>query len=311
MTITEGLDLDTVSRFSNILVPALIHPRRTLGGRTFDFSREVAVMAIINRTPDSFYDKGRTFGLDEAVAAARAAICDGADWIDIGGVPFAPGPEVSVEQEIDRVIPVVEALRDSVRTVLSVDTFRPEVARRSIEAGADVINDSSGLHDTTMARVVAASAASLVVTHSAPGPRIGHPRPCYADVVTQVADFLRKRVGLAVDCGVPVERIIIDPGYDLNKNTRHSLELIRRQGEIAAIGLPLLAAVSNKDFIGETLDREQGQRLEGSLAAAVACILQGARIVRVHDVAATVAAVRLTEAILGFREPAIVRHNAE
>ena len=267
-------------------------------------------MAIVNRTPDSFYDKGRTFALEKAVEAAYAAIAEGADWVDIGGVPFAPGPEVTVAQEIDRVVPIVEALRDEVGTVISVDTFRPEVARRSIEAGAHVINDTSGLRDMAMAKVVADSAASLVITHSISAPRIAHPRPCYADVVTEVADFLRDRVEFAVSCGVPVERIIVDPGHDLNKNTHHSLELIRRLGEIAAIGLPLLVAVSNKDFIGETLDKEQGYRLEGSLAAAVACILQGARIVRMHDVAAAVAAVRLTEAILGFRQPAFVRHNA-
>jgi dihydropteroate synthase len=269
------------------------------------------VMAIVNRTPDSFYDKGRTFGLDQAVGAARAAIADGADWIDIGGVPFAPGPEVTVEQELDRVIPVVAALHDVAGIVISVDTFRPEVARRSIKAGAHVINDTSGLRDPAMAKVVADSTASVVITHSVAAPRTAYPRPCYTDVVREVAIFLRKKVELAVKCGVPVERIIVDPGHDLNKNTRHSLELTRRIGEIAAIGLPLLVAVSNKDFIGETLGKEQGQRLEGSLAAAVACILQGARIVRMHDVAAAVAAVRLTEAILGFRESAYVRHNAE
>jgi dihydropteroate synthase len=268
-------------------------------------------MAIVNRTPDSFYDQGRTFGLDEAVGAAHAAIAEGADWVDIGGVPFGPGPEVTVEQEIDRVVPVVEALRDGAGTVISVDTVRPEVARRSIEAGAHVINDTSGLRDRAMAEVVADGAASLVITHSVFPPRTVHSPHRYVDVVAEVAEFLRDKAALALSCGLPAERIIIDPGIDLDKNTRHSLELIRRLGEIAALGLPLLVAVSNKDFIGETLDREQGQRLEGSLAAAVACILQGARIVRMHDVAAAVAAVRLTEAILGFRQPAFVRHNAE
>jgi dihydropteroate synthase len=310
-TLSAGLDLDTVCPPRCIHLPALIAPRRALGGRTFDFSREVAVMAIVNRTPDSFYDNGRTFGLDQAIGAARAAIAAGADWVDVGGVPFAPGPEVSVEQEIDRVVPVVESLRDAVGTVVSVDTFRPEVARRSIAAGADVINDTSGLRDPTMAKVVADSTASLIITHNIHAPRTANQRASYTDVVKEVGAFLRRKVARAVDCGVPIERIIIDPGHDLHKNTRHSLELTRRLGEIAAIGLPLLVAVSNKDFIGETLEREQGQRLEGSLAAAVACILQGARIVRMHDVAAAVAAVRLTEAILGFREPAYVRHNAE
>jgi dihydropteroate synthase len=289
----------------------LIEPKRTLGTRTFDFSREVAVMAIINRTPDSFYDKGRTFGLEQSIAAAHAAVADGADWIDIGGVPFAPGPEVTAEQEIDRVVPVIEALRSQAGTVISVDTFRPEVARRSLRAGAHVINDTSGLRDVAMAKVVADSAATLVITHSISAPRTAIPRPSYADVVDAVVAFLRARVERAVDCGVAVERIVVDPGFDLDKNTRHSLELLRRLGEIAAIGLPLLVSVSNKDFIGETLDKRQGERLEGSLAAAVACILQGARIVRAHDVPPTVAAVRLTEALLGFREPAYLRHNAE
>jgi dihydropteroate synthase len=292
-------------------LPALLQPERALGTRTFDFSRDVAVMAIINRTPDSFYDKGRTFGFEQAVAAARAAVADGADWIDIGGVPFAPGPDVSAEQEIDRVVPVIEALRSQVETVISVDTFRAEVALRSIRAGAHVINDTSGLHDVAMAKVVADSAATLVITHSISAPRTAIARPRYVDVVNDVVDFLRMHVERAVDCGIPIERIVVDPGFDLNKNTRHSLELVRRLDEIAALGLPVLVSVSNKDFIGETIDRPQGQRLEGSLAAAVACILQGARIIRAHDVAPTVAAVRLTEAILGFREPAFVRHNAE
>ena len=299
---------DVLAPPSSIYLPALIQPRRTLGERAFDFSREVAVMAIINRTPDSFYDRGRTFRLEQAITAARTAIADGADWIDIGGVPFAPGSAVSVAQEIERVVPVVEALRGA-GTVISVDTFRPEVARCSIEAGASVINDTSGLCDEAMARVVADSPASLVITHSLAPPRTAHPRPRYADVVREVADFLRDKVAVAARHGVPNDRIIVDPGLDLNKTTQHSLELIRRLAEIAALGWPLLVAVSNKDFVGETLNRALGERLEGSLAAAVACVLQGARIVRMHDVAASIAAVRLTEAILGFRQPAFARHN--
>jgi dihydropteroate synthase len=301
----------TESQPTGIYLPAISQPRRVLGKRSFDFSRQVAVMAIVNRTPDSFYDRGRTFGLEQAVAAAHAAIAEGADWVDIGGVPFAPGSAVSVAQEIDRVVPVIEALRDQDGTVISVDTFRPEVARRSIEAGAHVINDTSGLRNPAMAQVVAQSAASLVITHSLALPRTVYPRPRYTDVVAEVADFLQLQVELAMRCGVPVDRIIVDPGIDLNKNTLHSLELIRRLGEISALGLPVLVAVSNKDFIGETLRAERGARLEGSLAAAVACILQGARIVRMHNVAAAVAAIRLTEAILGFRQPAFVRHNAQ
>lgn len=291
----------------DIEVPPLERPR-LIGGRLFDFSREVAVMAVINRTPDSFYDQGTTFALEASVAAARRAIDDGADWVDIGGAKFAPGPPIAIAEEIDRVVPVVAALRDS-GVVISVDTFHPEVARASIAAGAHVINDTTGVHDPRMAEVVAASAATLVITHSLAAPRTAYPSPQYGDIVAEVAEFLQARVARAVEHGVSPERLIIDPGHDLNKNTRHSLELTRRLGEISALGWPLLVAVSNKDFVGESLNRSRGERVEGSLAAAVVCILNGARIVRMHNVRAAVDAVRMTEAILGFRDPVYLRHN--
>ncbi|SEO02763.1 dihydropteroate synthase [Cryobacterium luteum] len=291
-----------------LTLPHLDAPLRLIGGRTFDFDREVAVMAIINRTPDSFYDQGATFALDASVLAARQAIADGADWIDIGGAKFAPGPAVPIAQEIDRVVPVVEALRGS-GVVISVDTFHPAVAAASIAAGAHVINDTTGVHDPAMADVVADSTATLVITHSLAVPRRPYPAPHYDDVVAEVGAFLLARVERAVGRGVPRERIIIDPGHDLNKTTRHSLELTRRLDEITGLGLPTLVAVSNKDFVGESLDRPRGERVEGSLAAMTVCILQGARVVRMHNVRAAVDAVRMTEAILGFREPAYERHN--
>jgi dihydropteroate synthase len=280
-----------------------------IGGRHFDFSRRVAIMAIVNRTPDSFHDKGATFALDKAVAAALAAAGNGADWVDIGGVPFGRGPVVTLEEELERVVPVVEAIHAASDVIISVDTFNAEVARQSIAAGAAVINDTSGLFDPAMAGVVANSTATLVLTHSMAPPRSEPPRPQYGDVVAEVIAFLRDRVIRAATEGVPLDRLIVDPGHDLNKNTMHSLELTRRLEEIVGLGFPTLVALSNKDFIGETLDLPQGQRLEGSIASAVVCILKGARIVRVHDVPATVAAVRMTEAILGFREPAYMRHN--
>jgi len=284
---------------------------RQIGARAFDFSREVAVMAIVNRTPNSFFDQGATFELDRAVAAALTAVRDGADIVDVGGVPFGRGPAVSPHEEIDRVVPLIEAIRAASDVVISVDTHRAEVARPCIEAGANIVNDTSGLYDRDMAAVVAGSAATLVLTHSLAPPRSEPPRPHYDDVTTEVVAFLRDRIAVAVAAGVPLDRIIVDPGYDLNKNTCHSLELTRRLDEIAAIGLPTLVAVSNKDFIGETLDRTPRDRLLGSLAVAVICIMKGARIVRMHDVAATVAVVRMTEAVLGFRQPAYLRHNVE
>ena len=280
-----------------------------IGGREFDFERRVAVMGIVNRTPDSFYDQGATFALDRAVEAALAAAAAGADLVDIGGVPFGRGPAVSLDEELERVVPVVEAIRAASDIVVSVDTFSAEVARQSIAAGAGVINDTSGLFDPAMAATVAATDATLVITHSMSPPRSEPPRPDYTDVVTEVIAFLLDRVAIATVAGVTPDRIIVDPGHDLNKNTLHSLELTRRLDEVVALGFPTLVALSNKDFIGEVLDRPKAERLEGSLAAAVACILKGARLVRVHDVAATIPAVRMTEAILGLRDPAVLVHN--
>ncbi len=284
-------------------------PRRSIGRRTFDFSRTVAVMAIVNRTPDSFHDRGSTFELAKAVEAAERAVADEADWIDIGGVPFGPGPEVTEAEELDRVLPVIEAIRSRSDVVLSVDTYRPEVARRVLAAGADVINNATGLHDPEMADAVAEGGGCLIIAHSVSPPRVRVRRPEYQDVTRDVVEFLEKRAREAMDRGVPEDRIIVDPGHDLNKNTYHSLELTRRLSEVSALGYPVLVAVSNKDFIGETLDRPQHDRLEGTLAAVVVCILQGARIVRVHDVRSVVAAVRTTEAILGWRQPVAPKHN--
>jgi dihydropteroate synthase len=281
---------------------------RRIGPREFDFAREVAVMAIVNRTPDSFYDRGRTDALDAAVAAAHRAIAEGADWIDVGGAKFAPGPEIPVSEEIDRVVPVVAELADS-GAVISVDTFHPEVARAAIAAGAHVVNDTTGLHDPAMADVVAASGAAIIVTHSLARPRTPYPSPQYDDVVAEVVAFLTERVALAEARGVASDRIIVDPGHDLNKHTLHSLELTRRLGEVTALGYPTLVALSNKDFVGETLGRARDQRIEGSIAAAVYCVMQGARIVRVHNVRETVDAMHMIEAIEGWRPPAFLEHN--
>lgn len=269
----------------------------------------VAVMAVINRTPDSFYDRGATFALDRAVEAALRAVEDGADWVDIGGVPFGRGPAVSVAEEIARVVPVIERIAAASPVVISVDTNTAEVARAAVAAGARVVNDTSGLGDPAMAGVVASSGAHLVLTHSVGPPRAEKPPAHYDDVVAEVTVFLQERIERAEAAGIPRDRLILDPGHDLDKNTLHSLELTRRFGELALLGLPLLAAVSNKDFVGEVLDAPQGRRLEGSLAAMVACILQGARVVRMHDVPQAVAAVRMTEAILGLREPVRLEHN--
>ncbi|MFC7246479.1 dihydropteroate synthase [Catellatospora aurea] len=295
-----------------MFVPDIAAAKRVIAGREFDFDRQVAVMAVVNRTPDSFYDKGATYALDAAVAAVDAAAAAGADWVDIGGVKFSPeGGEVHADVELERVLPVVQAtVERHPHLVISVDTFRADVAQACLDAGAHVVNDTTGLHDPALADLVAAHPHSqLIVTHSRAKPRTHFPRPQYADVAGEIADFLRSRVAVALERGVRPDQIVIDPGHDLNKNTFHTLELTRRLPEIAAVGYPMLAAVSNKDFVGETLDRPQGERLSGSLAAAVASIMLGARIVRMHNVRESVDAVRMTEAILGWRQPAYTVHN--
>jgi dihydropteroate synthase len=273
---------------------------RTYGRRTFDFGRRVAVMAILNRTPDSFYDRGATYGFAAAVAAGERALAEGADWLDVGGVKAGPGAPVDEAEELERVVPLVEALRGRSDAVISVDTFRPGVARQALAAGADVVNDPSGLHDPRVAEVAAEAGAGLVVMHTGGPPRTRPHRPAYTDVVAEA---------LAHHHGVPAERVIVDPGHDFHKNTFHSLELTRRLGELADLGHPLLVALSNKDFVGETLDVPLDQRLEGSLAAAAFCVAAGASIVRVHEVEASVRVVRMTEAILGRRPPAATRRG--
>ena len=292
------------------VVPELRAPVRTVGRRTFDFDHRIAVMAIVNRTPDSFHDRGATFALDRAVEAAVRAAALGADWVDIGGVKFAPGPELPAADEIDRVVPVVRQLAQESDVTISVDTFRPEVAAAAIAAGASVVNDTTGLSDPRMADVVADSDATIVITHSTAPPRQELPEPPrYDDVTGSVVAFLRERVDRALAAGIPEARIIVDPGHDLNKNTVHTLELTRRLPEVVALGYPVLAAVSNKDFVGESLGRPRGERLAGSLAVATVSAMLGARIVRMHDVAESVDAMRMVEATLGWRAPVEARHN--
>lgn len=267
-------------------------------------------MAVVNRTPDSFFDRGATFSLDAAVDAALAAAAAGADWVDIGGVPFSPDtPAVSAAEEMDRVVPIVAAVAAHSDVVISIDTTRAQVAAAGIAAGASVVNDTNGVRDPALLELLVGSDASVIVTHSLAAPHAHHPRPQYDDVVADVVAFLRERVAVLVAAGIGPERLFIDPGPDLNKNTRHTLELLRRWREITAIGLPTLAALSNKDFVGETLDRDRTERLPGSLAATTLAVAAGARVVRTHHVPETRDAIAMTEAVLGMRGPTYTRHN--
>lgn len=259
------------------------------------------VMGILNRTPDSFYDGGR-MDLVETVEHAERMMSEGADIIDIGAVRAGPGEEVTTEQEAARLLPVVEALKD-VGVPLSVETASPAVARATLDAGAAIINDVSGLADPGLAEACGSTGAAMVLMHNG-GQIRGRPRsPTYEDIVADVIAEWHRLAAIASDHGVYDERIVVDAGLDFGKNTFHSLELMRRLDEQVSQPWPVLVAPSRKDVVGETLDLPLGERLEGTLALVAISVAGGAAIVRVHDVEATVRVVRMTEAVLGRRPP--------
>jgi dihydropteroate synthase len=245
-------------------------------------------MAVINRTPDSFYDRGTTYELDAALAAADRAVQAGADILDIGGVKAGPGGEVSVAEEIRRVVPVVAALRARhPSAVISVDTWRAPVGAAVAAAGADLLNDAWGGADPGLAHVAAAGDLGLVCAHAGGAvPRTRPHRPAHPGLVGQVIAALAAEAERAVAAGVRADRVVIDPAHDFGKNTWHSLELTRRTADLADTGWPVLVAASNKDFVGETLGLGVAERGEGTLAVLAVCAWEGARLFRVHDVGA-------------------------
>lgn len=300
------------------------------------------VMAIINRTPDSFYDKGATFVFDAALARCREVVEAGATIVDVGGVKAGPGDDVDVQEEIERVVPFIAAVRDelaaaatasasahttataattatsetvsaaadatsvnAVSTVdISVDTWRPEVAEAAIEAGATLINDTWAGFEPELVEVAGAHKVGYVCSHTGGAtPRTRPHRVHYDDVV---ADVIRETTALAeraVACGVPEEKVFIDPAHDFGKNTFHGLEILRRIDEVVATGWPVLMALSNKDFIGETTGRGVGERVAGTLAATAWCAARGVAAFRVHEVAETLDVIRMTQAIQGTAAP--------
>ena len=300
------------------------------------------VMAIINRTPDSFYDKGATFAFDAALARCREVVEAGATIVDVGGVKAGPGDDVDVQEEIERVVPFIAAVRDelaaaatatasahttataattatsetvsaaadatsvnAVSTVdISVDTWRPEVAEAAIEAGATLINDTWAGFEPDLVEVAGAHKVGYVCSHTGGAtPRTRPHRVHYDDVV---ADVIRETTALAeraVACGVPEEKVFIDPTHDFGKNTFHGLEILRRIDEVVATGWPVLMALSNKDFIGETTGRGVGERVAGTLAATAWCAARGVAAFRVHEVAETLDVIRMTQAIQGTAAP--------
>jgi dihydropteroate synthase len=274
--------------------------RLALGDRTVDITDRALVMGILNRTPDSFYDKGATYALDDLVRRAERLVEDGADLLDVGGVKAGPGPAVDEPEELDRVIPALEALQARFDTPLSVDTWRASVAKEAYAAGAVVGNDISGFADPGYLVEAAAAGATVVATHIRLGPRIPDPEPVYDDVVEAVRGFLLERAAWAAKAGVAPDRIVLDAGLDLGKTAQQSLALLRASDQLADLGYPLLLSASNKTFLGAVLGLEIGERREASLAATALGATLGCRVVRVHDVAAH----RQVCAVLGAIESA-------
>ncbi|MGA7835651.1 MAG: dihydropteroate synthase [Acidimicrobiales bacterium] len=271
-----------------------------LGKRRVDVTTRALVMGILNRTKDSFFEPAVTFDLDSFFSRAEQLVKDGADLLDVGGVKAGPGDEVSEQEELDRVVPVIEELTIRFDTPVSVDTWRASVARAAYEAGACVGNDISGFADADYVSAAARAGATVVATHIRLRPRVADPNPHYDDVTATVASFLVERRERAYAAGLGPEQVILDAGLDLGKTAAQSLELLRASSEFAALGSPLLLSASNKTFLGKALTLEVRERASASLAAAAYGITQGCRIVRVHDVAGTVrvrdALERLSEA---------------
>jgi dihydropteroate synthase len=281
-----------------------------LGRRTFG-PAELVVMAIVNRTPDSFFDRGATYADDAAMAAVDRAVAEGADIVDIGGVKAGPGPAVDAEEELRRTVGFIAAVRGRhPGIVISADTWRAGVGAAAVAAGADLLNDTWGGPDPALAEVAAATGAGLVCAHAGGlAPRSRPHRVQYADVVADVVTTTTRLAARALQLGVRADGILIDPAHDFGKNTRHSLEITRRLAELVATGWPVLVALSHKDFIGETLDLPVDQRLEGTLAATALSAWQGARVFRAHDVAATRRVLDLVSAVRGDAAPAVSRRG--
>ncbi len=257
------------------------------------------IMAVINRTPDSFFDHGSAYEFGAAMAAADQAVADGADILDIGGVKAGPGEDVTTTEEIRRVAALVAAIRAQYpAVVISVDTWRAEVGEAAARAGADLLNDAWGGADPDLARVAAAHGIGLVCSHAGGLPPRTRPhRPAYTDVVAEVRGYVTAEAERAATAGVRPDGIVIDPAHDFGKNTWHSLQLTRHIADLVATGWPVLAAVSNKDFLGESLGLPVLERAEGTIAALAVCAWEGARLFRVHDVPAARDALATVQAL--------------
>lgn len=280
-------------------------PVYRLGDQCHDLTGRTLVMGILNRTPDSFSDHGATFALDALLRRADELVAAGADVLDVGGVKAGPGPAVDEEEELDRVVPAVAAVRARVDVPVSVDTWRASVLAAACEAGAVVGNDISGFADPDYLPIAAAAGASVVATHIRLRPRAPDPEPHYDDLLGEVTAFLLDRAAAAEAAGLPADRIALDAGLDLGKTPAQSALLLRESSALAAHGYALLLSASNKRFLGELLGLEIDARRDASLAAVAYGVAHGCRIVRVHDVAGTVRVCRMVEAILAVERDGV------
>jgi dihydropteroate synthase len=264
-----------------------------------EFTRRTLIMGILNVTPDSFFDGGRRPDAAKAIADGVAMVAGGADIIDVGGESTRPGAQpVTEAEELERVLPVVNGLRREVRTPISIDTYKSTIARAALDAGADIVNDISALRfDPAMTSLVAREKVPVVLMHMQGTPRTMQHEPKYDDVAREVRDFLAQQIYEALDAGIAPEAVVLDPGFGFGKTLEHNLQLLRGLPMLAALTQPLLVGVSRKTFIGKILNLDPDDRLEGSLAAAVAAILSGANILRVHDTCETCRAARIADAI--------------
>ena len=258
-----------------------------LGKYRFDLTHRGLVMGILNRTTDSFFDQGAHFEFEKFLVRASELVVDGADILDVGGVKAGAGQEIVTQEEIERVVPAVEALAERFDVAISVDTWNFDVLRESIAVGAVLGNDISGFADRRYLDVAGATGAGVVATHIRLAPRVPDPDPVYSDLMGEVQDHLTQRISWAKDAGVAPNSIIIDVGLDLGKTTEQSLVLLRNSAVFAQMGYPLLLSASNKDFLGSHLGLDLYERGPASISAALVAYLGGARVFRVHDVKGT------------------------
>jgi len=264
----------------------------------FDLSRPL-VMGIVNVTPDSFSDGGRHLQCEAALAHAQQLIEEGADILDIGGESTRPGAlPVSVQEELERIMPVIEGLRGA-SVPVSVDSCKPEVMRAALAAGASMVNDINALQQPDALAAVAASNAAVCLMHMKGTPQDMQEQPQYQDVVADVVQFLRKRMDAVQAAGIARERIVVDPGFGFGKALAHNLALLRGLGAFGALGVPVLAGLSRKSMLGTITGQDVNHRVPASVAAALLAVQRGARIVRVHDVSATVDALKVWNAVNG------------